>query len=177
MKEVRLQNVVARHTGGRCHGRACFSSRSAAGGVHQDVFRASLVSFTTRVSEDVTLQGLAHGTNQQQFLITRPAVLYLFVRTASRDSRSLCTPPIRRVISDESVRPLLPSVHRERAPPAPHLSSRITRVATARNASLTSTRRWAENFPVCPAVACVRSALKRVTYSSIRQPDIPSATV
>jgi hypothetical protein len=67
------------------------------------VFRGAFGLFYNRVSEDVTLQAIRfNGTNQQQFLVTSPAVLDLFpVVPPIETLAAFAQPQIRRVISDD----------------------------------------------------------------------------
>jgi len=72
-------------------------------GPPKTVFRGGFGVFYNRVSEDVTLQATRfNGTNQQQFLITSPAVLDLFPFVPQVETlETFAQPQIRRVISDD----------------------------------------------------------------------------
>lgn len=72
-------------------------------GPPKTVFRGGLGYFYNRVSEDITLQAFRfNGTNQQQFLVTNPAVLDLFPVVPPIDSlEAFAQPQLRRVISDD----------------------------------------------------------------------------
>lgn len=73
------------------------------GGPPKTVFRGGLGIFYNRVGEDVTLNATRfNGTNQQQFLVTSPAVLDLFPLVPPIDALdAFAQPQIRRVISDD----------------------------------------------------------------------------
>src|ERR1700752_3358889 len=74
-----------------------------AAGPPKPVFRGGLGYFYNRVSEDVTLQSLRfNGTNQQQFLVTNPAVLDLFPIVPPIDALdAFAQPQVRRVLADD----------------------------------------------------------------------------
>ena len=67
------------------------------------VIRGAAGYFYNRISEDISLQALRfNGTNQQQFLVTDPAVLNLFPAVPPIELlASFSQPQIRRVISDD----------------------------------------------------------------------------
>jgi hypothetical protein len=75
----------------------------APAGPPKTVFRGGLGVFYWRTSEDITLQAIRfNGTNQQQFLVTNPAVLDLFPLVPSVDTLDdFAQPQIRRVISGD----------------------------------------------------------------------------
>ena len=66
-------------------------------------FAAASDIFYNRISEDITLQATRFdGTNQQQFLVTSPAVLDLFPVVPPIEALdAFAQPQIRRVISDD----------------------------------------------------------------------------
>ncbi|HJP90307.1 MAG TPA: TonB-dependent receptor [Pyrinomonadaceae bacterium] len=72
-------------------------------GPPKTVFRGGFGLFYNRVSEDITLQAIRFdGTNQQQFLVTTPAVLDLFPVVPPIEAlTTFAQPQIRRVISDD----------------------------------------------------------------------------
>jgi len=88
-------------------GRAAATPAPAAGpapsGPPKTVFRGGLGVFYWRTSEDITLQAIRfNGTNQQQFLVTNPAVLDLFPLVPSVDTLDdFAQPQIRRVLNDD----------------------------------------------------------------------------
>ena len=75
----------------------------APSGPPKTVFRGGLGVFYWRTSEDITLQAIRfNGTNQQQFLVTNPAVLDLFPLVPSVDTLDdFAQPQIRRVLNDD----------------------------------------------------------------------------
>ena len=88
-------------------GTAAATPAPAAGpapsGPPKTVFRGGLGVFYWRTSEDITLQAIRfNGTNQQQFLVTNPAVLDLFPLVPSVDTLDdFAQPQIRRVLNDD----------------------------------------------------------------------------
>lgn len=72
-------------------------------GPPKTVFRGALGLFYNRFSEDITLQATRfNGTNQQQFLVTSPAVLDLFPLVPPVEVlNTFAQPQIRRVVSDD----------------------------------------------------------------------------
>jgi hypothetical protein len=88
-------------------GTAAATPAPAAGPAPSDppktVFRGGLGVFYWRTSEDITLQAIRfNGTNQQQFLVTNPAVLDLFPLVPSVDTLDdFAQPQIRRVLNDD----------------------------------------------------------------------------
>jgi hypothetical protein len=88
-------------------GRAAATPAPVAGpapsGPPKTVFRGGLGVFYWRTSEDITLQAIRfNGTNQQQFLVTNPAVLDLFPLVPSVDTLDdFAQPQIRRVLNDD----------------------------------------------------------------------------
>jgi len=76
---------------------------AAPSGPPKTVFRGGLGYFYNRASEDITLQATRfNGTNQQQFLVTNPAVLDLFpIVPAVSALAAFAQPQIRRVVSDD----------------------------------------------------------------------------
>ncbi len=75
----------------------------APAGPPKTVFRGGLGYFYNRASEDLSLQVRRfNGTNQQQFLVTNPAVLDLFPVVPAIDALdAFAQPQVRRVISDD----------------------------------------------------------------------------
>ena len=76
---------------------------AAPAGPPKTVFRGGLGIFYWRTSEDITLAATRfNGTNQQQFLVTNPAVLDLFPVVPPIEALdAFAQPQIRRVLSDD----------------------------------------------------------------------------
>jgi hypothetical protein len=75
---------------------------AAAAGPPKTVFRGGFGLFYQRIGEDITLNSIRfNGINQQQFLVTSPAVLDLFPLVPPTDVlEAFAQPQIRRVIND-----------------------------------------------------------------------------